>query len=157
MIEVKNVSKGFNGKKILEDGGTSLDAVESVVKLLEDDPKFNAGKGATYTSAGTHELDASIMYGKDLSNGAVTLIKSVKNPISLARLVMEKSPHVLLGGEGAENFARQMNVEMVPNSYFDTIDRSEKDKCSDDCPESAHRCRQFAHEASRRAYAAGGG
>lgn len=118
------------GKKILEDGGTSLDAVESVVKLLENDPKFNAGKGATYTSAGTHELDASIMYGKDLSNGAVTLIKSVKNPISLARLVMEKSPHVLLGGEGAENFARQMNVEMVPNSYFDSDDKLEKDKNS---------------------------
>jgi L-asparaginase / beta-aspartyl-peptidase len=116
------------GKKILGEGGTSLDAVESVVKFLEDDPKFNAGKGATYTSAGTHELDASIMCGKDLSNGAVTLIKSVKNPISLARLVMEKSPHVLLGGEGAEEFAKQMKVEMVPNSYFDTIERSEKDK-----------------------------
>jgi L-asparaginase / beta-aspartyl-peptidase len=116
------------GKKILEDGGTSLDAVESVVKLLEDDPKFNAGKGATYTSEGTHELDASIMSGKDLSNGAVTLIKSVKNPISLARLVMEKSSHVLLGGEGAEKFAKQMNVEMVPNSYFDSDDKPEKDK-----------------------------
>jgi beta-aspartyl-peptidase (threonine type) len=116
------------GKKILEDGGTSLDAVESVVKLLEDDPKFNAGKGATFTSEGTHELDASIMNGKDLSNGAVTLIKSVKNPISLARLVMEKSPLVLLGGEGAENFARQMNAEMVPNSYFDSEARTEKDK-----------------------------
>jgi L-asparaginase / beta-aspartyl-peptidase len=116
------------GKKILEDGGTSLDAVESVVKFLEDDPKFNAGKGATYTSIGTHELDASIMNGKDLSNGAVTLIKSVKNPISLARLVMEKSPHVLLGGEGAEEFAKQMSVEIVPNNYFDSYDRPEKDK-----------------------------
>src|SRR3990172_10630592 len=115
-------------KTMLQNGGTSLDAVEQVVKFLEDDPKFNAGKGATYTSDGTHELDASIMYGKNLSNGAVTLIKSVKNPISLARLVMEKSPHVLLGGEGAEEFAKQMNVEMVPNSYFDTIERSEKDK-----------------------------
>jgi len=116
------------GKKILEDGGTSLDAVESVVKYLEDNPKFNAGKGATYTSIGTHELDASIMNGKDLSNGAVTLIKSVKNPISLARLVMEKSPHVLLGGEGAEEFAKQMNVDIIPNNYFDSDDRPEKDK-----------------------------
>lgn len=114
------------GKEILEKGGTSLDAVESVVRFLEDDPKFNAGKGAVYTSAGTHELDASIMNGKDLSNGAVTLIKAVKHPISLARLVMEKTPHVLLGGEGAEEFAKQMNVEMVPNSYFDTPERYEQ-------------------------------
>jgi len=114
------------GKEILEKGGTSLDAVERVVRFLEDDPKFNAGKGAVYTSAGTHELDASIMSGKDLSNGAVTLIKTVKNPITLARLVMEKTPHVLLGGEGAEEFAKQMNVEMVPNSYYDTPKRFEQ-------------------------------
>jgi L-asparaginase / beta-aspartyl-peptidase len=126
---LNSIANALNiGKQILEKGGTSLDAVESAVKYLENDPKFNAGKGATYTSAGTHELDASIMYGKDLSNGAVTLIKSVKNPISLARLVMEKSSHVLLGGEGAEEFAKQMKVEMVPNNYFDAIARSEKDK-----------------------------
>ena len=116
------------GKQILEKGGNSLDSVESVVKYLENGSKFNSGKGATYTSAGTHELDASIMNGKDLSNGAVTLIKSVKNPISLARLVMEKSPHVLLGGEGAEEFAKQMSVEMVPNNYFDSDDKPEKDQ-----------------------------
>lgn len=114
------------GKKILENNGSSLDAVEKVVRYLEDDPKFNSGKGATYTSLGTHELDASIMNGKDLKNGAVTLIKTVKNPISLARLVMEKSPHVLLGGEGAEEFAKQMNVEMVPNDYFDGNEKFEK-------------------------------
>jgi beta-aspartyl-peptidase (threonine type) len=82
-----------------------------------------------YTSAETHELDASIMNGKDLSTGAVTLIKHVKNPISLARLVMEKTPHVLLGGEGAEEFAKQMassGLEIVPNEYFDTPQRYEE-------------------------------
>ena len=116
------------GIRILESGGTSLETVESVVRFLEDDSMFNAGKGATYTSAGTHELDASIMNGKDLSNGAVTLIKSVRNPISLARLVMEKSPHVLLGGEGAEEFAKQMKVELVPNSYFGGYDKFIEEK-----------------------------
>jgi beta-aspartyl-peptidase (threonine type) len=118
------------GQDILKNGGTSLDAVESVVKFLEDDPKFNAGKGAVYTSAGTHELDASIMNGRDLSTGAVTIIKHVKNPISLARLVMEKTPHVLLGGEGAEEFAKQVSasngLEIVPNEYFDTPRRYEE-------------------------------
>ncbi len=114
------------GKEILEKGGTSLDAVEKVVRYLEDDSNFNAGKGAVYTSAGTHELDASIMDGKDLSSGAVTLIKTVKNPISLARLVMDSTNHVLLGSEGAEEFAKEMNVEVVPNSYFDTPERLEQ-------------------------------
>jgi beta-aspartyl-peptidase (threonine type) len=114
------------GIEILEKGGTSLDAVEKVVRYLEDDPNFNAGKGAVYTSAGTHELDASIMDGRDLSSGAVTLIKSVKNPISLARLVMDSTNHVLLGGEGAEEFAKEMNAEVVPNSYFDTPERLEQ-------------------------------
>jgi beta-aspartyl-peptidase (threonine type) len=117
------------GEKILKNGGTSLDAVESVVRFLEDDPKFNAGKGAVYTSAETHELDASIMDGKDLSTGAVTLIKHVKNPISLARLVMEKTPHLLLGSEGAEEFAKQVSsakLEIVPNEYFDTPQRYEE-------------------------------
>lgn len=111
------------GIEILEKGGTSLDAVEKVVRFLEDDPNFNAGKGAVYTSAGTHELDASIMDGRDLSSGAVTLITTIKNPISLARLVMDSTNHVLLGGEGAEEFAKEMNVEIVPNSYFDTPER----------------------------------
>lgn len=111
------------GKEILENGGKSIDAVEQVVRYLEDNPLFNAGKGAVYTSEGTHELDASIMDGSDLSTGAVTLITRVKNPVSLARLVMEKTPHVLLGGEGAEKFAETMNIEMVTNDYFDTDDR----------------------------------
>jgi L-asparaginase / beta-aspartyl-peptidase len=76
------------GKKILENGGTSLNAVEKVINYLENDPKFNAGKGAVFTSAGTHELDASIMNGKDLTCGAVAAVKHIKNPVSLARLVM---------------------------------------------------------------------
>jgi len=118
---LKSLSQALRiGKEILENGGSSLDAVEQVVRFLEDDPKFNAGKGAVYTSEGTHELDASIMDGSNLSTGAVTLIKRVKNPVTLARLVMEKTPHVLLGGEGVEKFAEEMGLEIVPNTYFDT-------------------------------------
>ena len=111
------------GKEVLERGGKSIDAVEQVVRYMEDNPLFNAGKGAVYTSDGTHELDASIMDGSNLSTGAVTLIKRVKNPISLARHVMEKTPHVLLGGEGAEKFAEEMGLEIVENNYFDTENR----------------------------------
>jgi len=111
------------GKEILEKGGKSIDAVEQVVRYLENNPLFNAGKGAVYTSDGTHELDASIMDGSNLSTGAVTLIKRVKNPITLARHVMEKTPHVLLGGEGAEKFAEEMGLEIVENYYFDTENR----------------------------------
>ena len=84
------------GKDILESGGTSLDAVEQVIRFFEDDTLFNAGKGAVFTSEGTHELDASIMSGINLSRGAVAGVKIIKNPISLARLVMEKTPHVYL-------------------------------------------------------------
>ena len=111
------------GKEILEKGGKSIDAVEQVVRYLENNPLFNAGKGAVYTSDGTHELDASIMDGSNLATGAVTLIKRVKNPITLARHVMEKTPHVLLGGEGAEKFAEEMGLEIVENYYFDTENR----------------------------------
>jgi L-asparaginase / beta-aspartyl-peptidase len=111
------------GQGVLQQGGTSLDAVEKVIRFLEDDPLFNAGKGAVYTHEGTHELDAAIMDGRDLSCGSVAALKTVKNPISLARLVKEKSPHVFLVGEGAEAFASQMKVERVPNSYFDTPER----------------------------------
>ena len=91
------------GKQILIDGGTSLDAVEQVIRFFENDTLFNAGKGAVFTSIGTHELDASIMNGSDLSTGAVAGVKIIKNPISLARLVMERTPHVLFAGEGADN------------------------------------------------------
>ncbi len=108
------------GKQVLASGGTALDAVERVLVTLEDNSLFNAGKGAVYTHEGTHELDAAIMDGRDRSAGAVTGIKTVKNPIKLARLVMERSPHVFMGYEGAEAFATQMGVERVPNSYYDT-------------------------------------
>jgi len=111
------------GQGVLQQGGTSLDAVEKVVRFLEDDPLFNAGKGAVYTHEKTHELDAAIMDGRDLSCGSVAALKTVKNPISLARMVKEKSPHVFLVGEGAEVFATEMKVERVPNSYFDTAKR----------------------------------
>ena len=111
------------GQEVLQQGGTSLDAVEKVIRFLEDDPLFNAGKGAVYTHEGTHELDAAIMDGRDLSCGSVAALKTIKNPISLARLVKEKSPHVFLVGEGAEAFATEMKVERVPNSYFDTPER----------------------------------
>jgi beta-aspartyl-peptidase (threonine type) len=124
---LKSLSEALKiGKTILENGGSSLDAVEQVIRFLEDNPLFNAGKGAVYTSDGTHELDASIMDGKNLSTGAVTLIKRVKNPITLARTVMEKSPHVLLGSEGAEKFADEMGLEIVPNNYFDTETRHQE-------------------------------
>lgn len=108
------------GYKILQNGGTSMDAVEAAVRVMEDSPLFNAGKGAVFTSEGTNELDASIMDGKTLRAGAVATLKHIKNPISLARLVMEKSPHVMMIGEGAEKFARENNVEFVPQSYFFT-------------------------------------
>lgn len=108
------------GVAILSSGGSSLDAVEAVILILEDDPQFNAGKGAVFNAAGSHELDASIMDGSQKSCGAVAGVSHVKNPISLARLVMTETRHVLLAGEGAEEFARQQNVSMVEPSYFDT-------------------------------------
>ncbi len=114
------------GQKILENGGNSIDAVEKVISYFENDPKFNAGKGAVFTSEGTHELDASIMNGADLSCGAVAGVKHIKHPISLARLVMEKTKHVLLCGEGADAFGKEMNVDYVDNNYFDTPARLEQ-------------------------------
>jgi beta-aspartyl-peptidase (threonine type) len=111
------------GHEILKDGGSSLDAVVASVRAMEDDPLFNAGKGAVFTSAGTHEMDAAIMDGKTLKAGAVGGIKRVKNPISLARAVMEDSPHVMFVGEGAELFARQIGAELVDEEYFYTEER----------------------------------
>ena len=113
------------GYQILEKNGSSLDAVEAAVKILEDSPLFNAGKGAVFTADGTNELDASIMDGKTLNAGATAGVKRIKNPISLARLVMERSPHVLLVGEGAEAFARQEGVHWVSPDYFFTKSRWE--------------------------------
>jgi len=113
------------GYKILERGGNALDAVESAIRLMEDSPLFNAGKGAVLTEKGAAELDASIMDGKTLSAGAAAGIKHVKNPITLARLVMEKSPHVMMISSGAEEFAKQNGLEMVDNEYFITKERWE--------------------------------
>ncbi len=111
------------GYDILSGGGESLDAVETVIKILEDSPIFNAGKGAVMTSEKTIELDAAVMDGRTLNAGTVAGIKHVKNPISLARSVMEKSKHVMLIGEGAEVFAREQGFEMVDNNYFFTDKR----------------------------------
>ena len=111
------------GWEILQRGGSSLDATEAVVRVFEDDPLFNAGKGSVFTAAGTNEMDAAIMDGKTLRAGAVAAVQHVKNPITLARLVMEKSPHVLMAGEGAENFGKEHAVELVDAKYFFTQDR----------------------------------
>lgn len=108
------------GYEILKANGSALDAVESAIRILEDNPLFNAGKGAVFTSSGTNELDASIMDGRTLKAGAVAGVKHIKNPISLARLVMERSPHVMMEGDGAEAFALQQGISMVPEKYFYT-------------------------------------
>jgi beta-aspartyl-peptidase (threonine type) len=108
------------GVEVLDGGGTSIDAVERVIRFLEDDPHFNAGKGAVFNSAGGHELDASIMDGRTKACGAVAAVRTVKNPISLARLVMTKTRHVLLASDGAEKFADEMQVDRVENTWFDT-------------------------------------
>jgi L-asparaginase / beta-aspartyl-peptidase len=108
------------GFAILERGGSSLDAVVEVVRLLEDDPLFNAGRGAVLNAYGIAELDASLMDGRTLKAGAVAGVTHVRNPILLARLVMDKSVHVMLVGAGAEEFAVEQGVTLVPNSYFHT-------------------------------------
>lgn len=111
------------GYDILNNGGSSLDAVVTAINILEDSPLFNAGKGAVLTEKGSAELDASIMNGENLMAGSVAGVRHVKNPISLARLVMEKSPHVMMIGSGAEEFGKQFGAEMVDTSYFITEER----------------------------------
>ncbi|HST53616.1 MAG TPA: isoaspartyl peptidase/L-asparaginase [Pyrinomonadaceae bacterium] len=111
------------GFDVLKRGGACLDAVTAAITLLEDSPLFNAGKGAVFTHEGTNELDASIMDGKTLKAGSVAGLKHIKNPILLARLVMEQSPHVMMVGEGAEAFAASKGVEMVDPKYFYTEER----------------------------------
>ena len=106
------------GYSILKKGGSATDAVEGAVIILEDSPLFNAGKGSVFTADGTHEMDASIMEGKDLNAGAVTLIKGIKNPISLARAVMDKSGHVFLAAEGAMDFAKSLGFKLEDPEYF---------------------------------------
>lgn len=108
------------GYAVLEKGGGSVDAVTAAVLIMEDSPLFNAGKGAVYTYDEGHELDASIMRGDNLMAGAASGLKHVKNPVLLARAVMEKSEHVMLSGAGAEQFAKEQGLQLVENSYFDT-------------------------------------
>lgn len=111
------------GYNILKSGGSSLAAVEAAVRVLEDDPNFNAGKGSVFTRAGTNEMDAAIMDGKTLNVGAACTLKHIKNPISLARLIMEKSGHVLMDSEGAEAFAKENGVKLIDQEYFFTQER----------------------------------
>ena len=111
------------GSAILESGGAALDAVEASVKVLEDDPNFNAGRGSVFTYNGHIEHDASIMDGRTRAAGAVTGVTRTKNPISLARAVMEKSEHVFLSREGADEFSRQQGLAQVPRDYFETPER----------------------------------
>ena len=111
------------GHAVLLDSGSSLDAVTAAVRVLEDDPLFNAGRGAVFTSAGTHEMDAAIMNGKTLEAGAIGCVRGIRNPIDLARAVMEKTPHLMLAGKGAEDFAREVGLEVGDEKYFYTEQR----------------------------------
>ncbi len=111
------------GMDILDKGGSALHAVEEVVVTLEDCPLFNAGKGSVFTHEGHHEMDAAIMSGTDLNAGAVCLVRRIKNPVRLAKLVMDSSPHVLLAGSGAEAFARSHGMEWIDEKYFYTEQR----------------------------------
>jgi L-asparaginase / beta-aspartyl-peptidase len=106
------------GYAILEEGGTSLDAVEAAIRVMEESPLFNAGKGSVFTHHGRNELDASIMNGRTLEAGAVAGVTIIRNPISAARAVMEKSPHVMMAGEGANLFATTVGLEIVDPSFF---------------------------------------
>ena len=108
------------GYAAMDAGGASLDAVVAAVKVLEDDPLFNAGRGSVMAANGQHELDASIMDGRDLRAGSVTGVQHVRNPVELARLVMDRSPHVMLAGPGADEFAVEAGLRPVPNEYFAT-------------------------------------
>ena len=113
------------GHEILKNGGSSLDAVTQTINIMEDSPLFNAGKGAVFTHNGTNELDASIMDGATLNAGAIAGVKHIKNPINLARDVMQKSEHVMLYGAGAEEFAKTIGYKMMDTSYFYTQNRYE--------------------------------
>ncbi len=115
------------GHAVLAGGGSALDAAIAAVQVLEDSPRFNAGKGAVFNAEGGHELDASLMQGFDRSAGAVAGVTTIRNPILLARAVMERSPHVMLAGAGAEAFADlHDDIARVPNHWFDTDARREQ-------------------------------
>ena len=111
------------GYDILKNNGKSIDAVEAAIKILENSELFNAGKGSVLSNAGIVEMDASIMRGDDLNAGAISGVKTIKNPISAARLVMENSEHVFLSGNGAESFAESKNLEIIDNEYIITNSR----------------------------------
>lgn len=111
------------GRKILSEGGSSLDAVEQTLRSMEDNPLFNAGKGAVFTHDGKNELDAAIMDGSNLAAGSVACVTDIKNPITAARRVMTNSPHVMLTGGGASEFAKEQGLDIVPPSYFYTEKR----------------------------------
>jgi beta-aspartyl-peptidase (threonine type) len=138
------------GYKVLEQGGESLDAVTTAIEVLEQSPYFNAGRGAVYTYDGSHELDASIMDGRNRQAGAVSGIKHIESPIKLARLVMENSVHVMLSGQGAEEFAKEQGVSLVENNIFDTKHRYEallKAKEKLEASKNTNKDYQAAHKA----------
>ncbi|MCB2067664.1 MAG: isoaspartyl peptidase/L-asparaginase [Erythrobacter sp.] len=114
------------GSAVLADGGSALDAVEATIHVLEDDPNFNAGRGAVFTAEGRNELDASIMDGRDRRAGAVAGVTATRHPISLARAVMDHSPHVMMASEGANLFSREQGLEQVDPSWFRTDERWEQ-------------------------------
>jgi len=118
--EIKMKEAMQAGYKVLKDGGKSIDAVIETIKIMEDSPLFNAGKGAVLTHTGNVSMDASIMQGQDLNAGAVAGVKHVKNPITAARLVMDSSVHVMLSGTGADEYATQNDLQTEDNSYFIT-------------------------------------
>jgi len=106
------------GKKVLSDGGSALDAIEKTIRVLEDSPLFNAGKGAVFAHSGKNELDAAIMDGSNLAAGSVAGVTDIRNPITAARTVMTKSAHVMLTGSGASQFAKEQGLDIVPPEYF---------------------------------------
>jgi beta-aspartyl-peptidase (threonine type) len=113
------------GLAVLKEGGASIDAVETVIRYMEDNPLFNAGRGAVFTNEGINELDASIMCGQDLNAGAVAGVRDIRHPISAARAVMEQSEHVMLSGKGASEFAEEVGLEIVDPAWFYTEKRFE--------------------------------
>jgi len=146
------------GYAVLDKGGNSLDAVTIAINVLENSPFFNAGKGAVYTFDEKHEMDASIMYGKNRQAGAVAGVKHIENPINLARLVMDKSVHVMLSGDGAEEFAKSQGVEMVDNKIFDTEHRYkslQRAKAKMKKAKQLHKNYQAAHHALAVEYKVG--
>jgi len=124
------------GQKMLAEGASSLDVVEAVIRMMENDSLYNSGRGSVLNSQGQVECDASIMSGIDKQAGAITGVQHIKNPISSARLVMEKSPHVMMAGSGAEEFAMQFNIDLVPNDYF--ITKRQYDNFKDKIKNSKH-------------------